>query len=93
MGTAGSLRLSLALAFALAAAAGAAPPPEGDGANLYRAKCGKCHRAYPPAEISPADWESYYPKMQKRAHLTAEETETIRRYVEKNRPPPLLPPP
>lgn len=70
----------------------AAALPDGEGAELYRAKCGKCHRPYAPAEVRPPEWERYLPRMQKRAHLTLEEAETIRRYVETNMTPPPRPP-
>ncbi len=71
-----------------ALAALAAALPAGEGARLYQAKCGKCHRPYPPSEIRAGEWERHFAKMRKRAHLTDEEAETIRRYVESNMPPP-----
>ena len=88
----GACRATLAAALCLAVTAAAvsiasAAPPDRDGADLYRAKCGTCHRPYRPAEIERASWERYFPKMQKRAHLSAEETEAIRTHVEKGMAP------
>jgi hypothetical protein len=78
----------------LASPASAGPPTaEDDAANLYRAKCGKCHRPYKPSEIERGSWERYFPKMQKRAHLSAAESETIRAHVEKGMPPAPTPTP
>ena len=57
------------------------PLPEREGVVLYRAKCGGCHRTYAPQEIDAAGWEKRLPEMARRAKLTPDEYETIKRYL------------
>lgn len=72
----------LAPAAALLVACASVPLPQREGVVLYRKKCGGCHRLYAPAEISPAKWRVRLPEMAKRAHLTPDEIEVIRGYIE-----------
>lgn len=76
------LGLTLATAVLLLTACASVPLPRREGVVLYEKKCGGCHRLYAPAEISPAKWEVRLPEMVRRAKLTPEETEVIRRYIE-----------
>jgi hypothetical protein len=76
----------------MAVACASVPLPGGEGAELYRAKCGGCHRLYAPAEIREEGWDRRIELMSKRAKLTEQETSRIRRYVETNRPPSPRPP-
>ena len=69
-------------AMALLLACASVPLPQREGVDLYQRKCGGCHRLYAPSEIPAKDWGRRLPEMAKRARLTVEETETIRRYVE-----------
>jgi cytochrome c5 len=81
----GALPLAaLALAVAgmlLSGGCASIPLPEREGVVLYRAKCSGCHRPYAPQEIDAAGWEKRLPEMARRAKLTPDEYETIRRYV------------
>ncbi len=72
---------------ALLAACVSVPLPEREGVALYRKKCGACHRPYAPQDIRVADFEKTFALMKARAKLTADEADTIRRYLE----PDLLP--
>ncbi len=76
------LGLTLATAALLLVACASVPLPRREGVVLYEKKCGGCHRLYAPSEISPAKWEVRLPEMARRAKLTPEETEVIRRYIE-----------
>jgi len=69
-------------AAALLVACASVPLPQREGVDLYQRKCGGCHRLYAPSEIPVKNWDQRLGEMAKRAHLTAAETETIRRYVE-----------
>ena len=64
--------------------ASAALPP-GEGAVLYRKKCGGCHRIYAPSDFKGPRWEERLTLMTTRAKLTQEEATTIRSYVAANR--------
>jgi len=56
--------------------------PEAPGRDLYASKCHSCHRLHDPAGIDPDRWPAILDKMAEKAKLTAEEKETIRRYIE-----------
>jgi hypothetical protein len=74
----------------------AAPPalPPGAGApqftdeqveaarTLYIAKCTGCHKFYPPANYSAADWEVWMRKMSRKARLHPEQDALLRAYLE-----------
>jgi hypothetical protein len=57
------------------------PLPERKGVVLYRAKCSGCHRPYAPQEIDAASWEKRLPVMARRAKLSLDDLETIKRYL------------
>ncbi|MEO6325623.1 MAG: hypothetical protein ABIT01_12660 [Thermoanaerobaculia bacterium] len=57
------------------------PLPEREGIVLYRAKCSGCHRPYAPQEIAGASWDRSLPEMARRAKLTADEYDRIKRYL------------
>ena len=75
--------------------ASAAPPPlpPGGGApwltdeevmasrELFIAKCTSCHKFYPPANYSGAEWDSWMRKMSRKARLKPTESETLREYL------------
>ena len=51
------------------------------GYELYVNKCGSCHMLYRPAKFTEEKWMKEVPDMGARAHLSAEQTEVILRYV------------
>jgi len=60
-----AIRSVLALGAALAAGcAPALPDPESPGAELYRDRCGGCHRLYAPSTLTAAMWEMQIDRMQ-----------------------------
>lgn len=73
----------------------AAPPPlpPGGGApllsdeqvtaarTLYVAKCSSCHKFYPPANYSEAEWNTWMRKMSRKAKLKPADEETVRDYL------------
>ncbi len=73
----------------------AAPPvlPAGGGAplltdeqvtaarTLYVSKCTSCHKYYPPAKYSEAEWNSWMRKMSRKAKLKPSDEETLRNYL------------
>lgn len=81
-------RLPFAILALAALACAGTRLPDGEDAALYRLKCGGCHRLYSPTELNPASWEEILDRMRIRAHLTDEETETVRRYVKAHLPQP-----
>ena len=74
-----------ALIVVLAALACSSAPsrPMTEGERLYRAKCTSCHRAYEPAQRTPAQWSGVLDKMEaeKKVHLTAEDRAEILGYL------------
>lgn len=79
-------------ALAVLASCASVPLPPGEGADLYRAKCGGCHRLYAPTEIREEGWQQRIELMSKRAKLGEQESARIRRYVDSNRAPSPRPP-
>jgi hypothetical protein len=77
---------------AVLAGCASVPLPPGEGAELYRAKCGGCHRLYAPSEIKDEGWPKRIELMSSRAKLTQLESARIRRYLESNRTPSPRPP-
>lgn len=71
----------LAIAAILSSGCVSFPLPEREGVVLYRAKCGGCHRPYSPVEVDEAGWRKRLPEMARRAHLTSDQFEQIRRYI------------
>ena len=73
----------------------AAPPllPSGGGAplltdeqvtaarTLFVAKCTSCHKYYPPANYTEADWNSWMRKMSRKVRLKGSEDELLRDYL------------
>jgi hypothetical protein len=73
------------------------PLPPGGGAlgaefdpdrarQLYLNKCTRCHKFYPPAQYSPADWDRWMTKMSRKANLAAQQEQTLRRFLMLYRP-------
>jgi hypothetical protein len=58
------LGLSLLLAGALAACSAELPEPDAPGARVLAARCGSCHRLYPPGSMTYAMWEMQLTRMQ-----------------------------
>jgi hypothetical protein len=50
--------------------------------TLYIAKCTGCHKFYPPANYSAADWEVWMRKMSRKARLNPEQDALLRAYLE-----------
>jgi mono/diheme cytochrome c family protein len=66
-------------------------PDEGsDAAQLYLRKCGQCHQAYNPSQMTAAMWATQVDLMQERmkqtglAPLTSAERETVLQYLSSN---------
>jgi hypothetical protein len=49
--------------------------------TLYVGKCTSCHKFYPPAKYSQAEWNSWMRKMSRKAKLKPTEEETLRNYL------------
>ncbi len=77
-----SRRTLFAAVLLVTAACASVPLPEREGVTLYRRKCGGCHRPYAPEERTVAQWNKRLPEMARRAKLTPEELEIVRRYLE-----------
>ena len=93
MRSVGKARLSssvLAASLLTTVAACSRPLPEAGSpaAELYRARCGTCHRAIPPAAMKLAAWEMILPRMEARMRASGTaadpaEMATIRAYLAK----------
>ncbi|HVA84006.1 MAG TPA: hypothetical protein VNF28_03830 [Candidatus Binataceae bacterium] len=75
----------------LASCQSAKLPDEGsDAARLYLNRCGKCHQAYNPSQMTAAMWAVQVDLMQERmkqtglAPLTPAERKTILEYLSSN---------
>lgn len=51
------------------------------GARLWSPSCGACHNARPPAERSPAEWDTIMMHMRVRANLPAEDARAILEFL------------
>jgi hypothetical protein len=51
------------------------------GARLWSPYCGECHSARPPAERSPAEWDTIMMHMRVRANLSAEDTRALLEFL------------
>jgi hypothetical protein len=49
--------------------------------TLYVGKCTSCHKFYPPAKYSDAEWNSWMRKMSRKAKLKPNEEESLRNYL------------
>ena len=49
--------------------------------KLYVGKCTSCHKFYPPAKYSEAEWNSWMRKMSCKAKLNPSEQESLRNYL------------
>lgn len=47
------------------------------GARLWSPYCGACHNARPPAERSPAEWDTIMMHMRVRANLPAQDARAL----------------
>ncbi len=71
-----------------AACAPALPDPESPGAELYRTRCGGCHRLYAPATLTAAMWEMQLERMDREMArrgvrpLDTAERDTVLRYLQ-----------
>ena len=82
---------SIILLLGIAVSACQSLPEEGSpAAELYRARCDGCHRAYAPSLMRFATWEMILPRMEERIAqakqppLSAQERETIREYLRRH---------
>ena len=55
--------------------------------KLYRSKCARCHKFYPPADYSEAEWVSWMGKMSKKARLKSDQEQILLRYLDGFRSP------
>ena len=82
------IRSVLVVVVLAAACAPSLPDPESPGAELYRARCGGCHRLYAPRTLTAAMWEMQVDRMQ--AEMTRRgvrpldvgERDTVLRYLQ-----------
>ena len=81
----------LGVTVSLAACQSAKLPDEGsDAAQLYLRKCGQCHQAYNPSQMTVAMWAVQVDLMQERmkqtglAPLTPAERKTVLDYLRSN---------
>jgi hypothetical protein len=49
--------------------------------TLFVAKCTSCHKFYPPAKYSEAEWNSWMRKMSRKSKLKPAEEERLRNYL------------
>ena len=81
------------LAFCVLAACSSPLPEEGSASEeLYRTRCGSCHRPYQPRALKFPLWEPIIARMEKylsqsRQPLTAAEKETILAYLRQHAAP------
>lgn len=47
------------------------------GSKLYSAKCGRCHRLYPPEKYTETQWDKILPKMVLKAKLADNEQQKL----------------
>lgn len=71
--------------FLLFAAAGCSSPniqsADAAGEDLYKNKCGGCHRTYKKEEYKPAEWEKIVREMKGKSRLTEAEELQIIKYL------------
>jgi hypothetical protein len=53
-----------------------------DAANLYTAKCAKCHKFYDPRSYSDRAWNSWMRKMARKARLTLAQEKLLSAYLD-----------
>lgn len=51
------------------------------GARLWSPYCGACHNARPPAERSPAEWDTIMMHMRVRANLPAQDSRAVLEFL------------
>ena len=51
------------------------------GARLWSPYCGACHNARPPAERSPAEWDTIMMHMRVRANLPAQDSRALLEFL------------
>lgn len=51
------------------------------GREMYIENCGSCHNLYLPEKYTQAQWNQNLDEMQKRAKISTEQTEFIRKYL------------
>jgi len=51
------------------------------GARLWSPYCGACHNARPPAERSPAEWDTIMMHMRVRANLPAQDARALLEFL------------
>lgn len=86
------MRSLVAASLLLALAACSRPLPEEgtQAAELYRQRCGACHRVYAPSSLKYAMWEMMVARMEgviartRRPPLSGEERHTILDYLRRN---------
>ena len=86
-------RLAVVAIVALAACSRPLPEEGSASAELYRRRCGSCHRAIHPATMKYATWQMVLPRMEQRIRaageppLGDEERRAIESYLERNSEP------
>jgi mono/diheme cytochrome c family protein len=89
----GLKRLVIGALVALAACSRPLPEEGSASAELYRRRCGSCHRAISPATMKYATWKMVLPRMEERiraagqAPMDDEDRRALESYLEKNSEP------
>lgn len=83
-------RAIVVLALGLGSCTRELPEQGSAAANLYRERCGSCHRAYSPASLTAPTWQMILPRMERymerstRGPLSAEQRRVIVDYLRRN---------
>jgi Dihaem cytochrome c len=87
----GTIRIWLSIVGFSATACSSPLPEDGTAAaELYRARCGSCHRAVNPASMKLAVWKMVLPRMEQRMKsatepaLSDDERRVLESYLERN---------
>ena len=67
---------------AAAERAGLSAQEVADGTSIYLTKCSQCHKFYNPARYKDDEWRSWMKKMSRKAKLTPDQENTVRRYLD-----------
>jgi hypothetical protein len=66
---------------ATAQAAGLKPAQIDEAANLYTAKCLRCHKSYDPRAYTDKQWQTWMSKMSRKARLDSAQQDLLGRYL------------
>ncbi len=58
------------------------PKQQREAQEIYDIKCAKCHKFYPPADYSQADWDMWMKKMSRKSKLKRSQDELLSKYLQ-----------